>query len=343
MNARTKWLLLGAAAVFGLYFTDSFYRSWIEEPQRLLNAQQDALVQKIREANDEQLVAQKVGKKLEIYAGRALPYDPQLARSGYQEWLLNLVEKHELTGASVDAGQPSGVTIRSNVGKKSKRKTVGYRMNYSLRGQASLGKLADFLYDFRQAGHLHKLQSIALNPIGNEGQLDVSLTIEVLSLVASPRKDALSDWALDLEASAPREAYDGFVRRNLFARGFAKALFAVELKAITFDKSGDARAWLRIANGGATRTVGVGDQVPVPLHDIAVVEVLPDRVLLDVNDALCWLSLGDSIGEVMAPETDLPTDALLDADAPQTIDASQEIDTEIDQELMSQKPSSGTT
>ncbi|MFG0262775.1 MAG: hypothetical protein ACF788_10335 [Novipirellula sp. JB048] len=299
MTPRTKWLMIAGLSVMAMYFGDSFYRGWIEQPSQQLNAQYDALTTSLRETHDEQAVAQKIGKRLTDYAARALPYEPQLARSLYQEWLLALVDKHELRSASVDAAQPAVVELRSRT-KRGKRQQIGHRIAYSIRGQASLAKLAALMTDFREAGHLHKIRSLALNPTGKEGTLDINLAIEVLSLEASPNKDALSDWRLTAEALPPQGAVHDLVKRNLFARGFAKALFDIELKAITFDRQGTAQAWFRIDGRGTTRTVSLGQQVPVALHDISVAEIQANKVLVHVNQQPHWISLGQSIGQVCA-------------------------------------------
>ena len=301
MSPRIKWLMVAGAVVFGLYGLDSLYRSWIEQPHQLITAELDDLTSKLNTAKSEQLAAQKQGKRLDAYAARALPDDPQLARSLYQQWLLNLVEANELTSASVDAAQPVRVEIRSRT-KKGKRQTIGHRINFSLRGQASLSKLASFLNDFRKAGHLHKIRSIALNPVGNEGRLDADLTIEVLCLSASTNKDTLGDWQLVDDSALSKSAFVDLVRRNLFARGFAKALYEIELKAITSNREGIAQAWFRIDARGTTKTVAAGNQLPIALHDISVLEVLNNQVLVRVNDEPYWLHLGQTIGQVCAPK-----------------------------------------
>ena len=297
MTPRIKWLLIAGLAVFGLYGLDSLYRIWIERPNQQRTAKLNDLNEMLNASKSEQLVAQKQGKRLESFAARALPDDPQLARSLYQQWLLNLVETNQLTSASVDAAQPIRLEIRSRT-KKGKRQLVGHRINYSLRGQATLGKLSGFLNDFRKAGHLHKIRAITLNPIGNEGRLDADLTIEVLCLEASANKEQLGVWEVVDEAAVAPSTYDHLVRRNLFARGFAKALFDVELKAITSNRDGIAQAWFRIDTRGTTKTIAAGNQIPVALHDIVVIEVLKNRVLVRVNEELHWIKLGQSIGEV---------------------------------------------
>ncbi len=311
MTSRTKWLLIAGLIVFGLYGADSIYRSWIEQPTQQFSTQLDALTKSISDSKNEQVMAQKVGKRLDGYGVRALPYDASLARAAYQEWLLNLVEKHQFASTAVDAAQPVSIEVRSRT-KKGKRNRIGANIAYSVRGQASLAKLAAFLEDFRSAGYLHKIRSLSLNPIGNEGQLDTNLTIEVLCLDASPNKDQLSDLELVRDApdnvdasSGAVQDYSDLVRRNLFARGFAKALFEIELRAITFNRDGNAEAWFTVDGRGTTKAITAGKQIPVALHDIGVVEVLADKVLVRVNQDSHWIKLGQSIGEVCAPPAEV--------------------------------------
>lgn len=305
MTPRVRWLSIAGLVVFGLYGTDYLYRNWIELPKQQLTAQLDDLNTNLNASKSEQLVAQKQGNRLEALAARALPEDPQLARSLYQQWLLNLIETNELTSASVDAAQPVRLEIRSRT-KKGKRQLVGHRINYSLRGQATLAKLASFLNDFRKAGHLHKIRAITLNPIGNEGRLDADLTIEVLCLEASANKKELGIWEIVDDATVSPSTYDHLVRRNLFARGFAKALFDVELKAITSNRDGIAQAWFRVDGRGTTKTISAGNQIPVALHDIVVVEVLTNKVLVRINEESLWIKLGQSIGQVCSTKQERP-------------------------------------
>ena len=310
MTPRTKWLLLGCAAVLGLYLADSQYRSWIEQPTQQFNAQLDSLSGELQQASQDQLVAQKVGKRLDMYGQRSLPYDPQMARSVYQEWLLGLVDKHQLKGAAVDPGQPLPVEIRSRT-KRGKRERIGHRISYSLRGQGSLAQLEQLLKDFRSAGHLHKIRTLSLNPTGKEGELDLSLALEVLSLTAASSRDALGSWQLvDNDASASDLPSD-FVRRNLFARGYAKSLNEIHLKAITSDKLGRQQAWFSLPATSRSVAVFTNEKLPVPLHEITVVEILPGKVMVNVNATPVWLELGQSIGRVLAPAEENATPELV--------------------------------
>lgn len=297
MTGRTKWLMLAGLAVFVLYSADNLYRTWIETPTTELDAQLDGLTRKLQDTQEKQLVAQKVGKRLDGYAQRALPADALLARSLYQQYVLELVADHQWTSTSVDAAQPLPIELRSRT-KKGKKMRVGHRISYALHGQATLTNLAALLNEFRQAPHLHKIKSLALNPIGSEGKLDINVNIEVLCLECSVNDQELSQLKSAETSEQPVAGDDHLVRRNLFARGFAKALFDIELKAITFNREGQAEAWFTVDSRGTTKRVCQGNQIPVALHDIALVEILADKALVRVNQESHWVSLGQTLGEV---------------------------------------------
>jgi hypothetical protein len=304
MTSRMKWLLAACAGVFGLYMIDALYRGWIEQPQTELNRRIETLRNDLTESKQQQLQSQKTGRRLAEYSARALPSDPMLARSSYQEWLLALVDQNKFTATSVDASQPVPLEIKSRT-KKGKRVRVGHRIDYSLRGQASLAKLAEFLDQFRKAGHLHKIRALTLNPIGNEGRLDINLSIQVLSMESSANESNVGNWTMVPDAQESLKPAAALVRRNPFARGFAKALNDVQLRAITTNREGVIEAWFAADARGSIKKVPAGSNIPLALHDITVVEILRDRVLVNVNQEPQWIHMGESVGNAIARSVEL--------------------------------------
>lgn len=300
MTPTMKWLLIAGGSVFGLYGADQLYRGWIEEPRQELTANIDKLSNDIQKDNQTRFAAQKAAKRLDEYQHRALPADPAIAKSLYQQWLLEMVDRYELASASVDASQPAPIEIKSRT-KKGKRVRVGHRIDYSVRGQTTLTKLTAFLDAFRRASHLQKIRSVSLNPLGNDGRLDVNLSIQVLCLDDAASDSALSDWIITEEASEQLSQGDVLVQRNPFAKGFAKALRDMELKAITVNRQGATQAWFSTNARGRIEKVEAGKLIPSPLHDIMVATIDTDRVLIRYNDSEHWIKLGESIGEVVEP------------------------------------------
>lgn len=297
MNRRTLLLATAAVAVFGLYFVDQGYRTWIEEPKRQYENRLEAIAGKMNDANRDQVSGRRLGKRLDQYAARALPYQADIARSRYQDWLLRLVEKHEMKSASVDADLPRPVEVR---GRRNRRKSrlVGYRIAYALRTRTTLQRLTDFLHDFQHSAQLHKVVGFSLTPLVDGNQLDLSMEIETLTLEASERSETLSPLVLSDGSIPARETFTGFVERNLFARGFSRALAEVELTALTRNRQGEQEAWFRAGSPQRTQQVTAGDQLSIPLHQILVVDFETNGVRLEVNGLPCSIELGQSLADV---------------------------------------------
>ena len=303
MNPRTQWLAAGGFAVLLFYLGDTSYRNFIEQPTEEYTRQIAELEDQIQSADGEQRMAAKKRKAMSALSSRALPSDPELARSSYQAWLLQLLEKYRMQSAAVDAGNPIPMEIRSRSDRK-KRRTVGHQLAVSVRCTATLDQLTDFLYEFEQSAHLHKVLSLSLSPLGNGAEMNIAMNLEALSLKNADREQQLSDWVRDPNSIVDREHYAPLVRRNLFARGFSKTLAQIRLHAITFDREGAAEAGLASKPNESPHILKIGDSVPVPLHDVRVLAVELEKAKLWVNDSECWVSIGQTLGEVCNPEQD---------------------------------------
>jgi len=318
MNQRTFILAAGAAAVLILYFFDSGYRSFIEKPTQRYEGELKSVESKLSDANVSQITGRRLAIELDDHAARALPYDPALARSSYQDWLLKLVEQHRMESASVDAENPRPIEIRSRTSKR-KSRLVGHRIGFNLRARTTLTHLTDFLYDFHRSAQLHKIRSFSLSPLVNGNQLDLSLAIETLSLQSTEREGGLSQLVRSDDNYPTRVDFNEFVNRNLFAKGFSKSLGQVRLNAITENRSGESEGWFAVGSPAKTQIIQAGDSIDIPLHTVKVVSFDEDRVELTVNDFRCWISLGQTLaavlGEPPSSPSDVPTDAEAESDA----------------------------
>lgn len=298
MNQRTILLLSLAGAVGLLYMADSGYRAFIEQPTQQYEGKLTALDEEQADAQVAQLEGRRLSKRLEEYAERSLPFDPELARSKYQDWLLQLVESHEMKSAAVDADTPRPIEVRSRT-SRSKRRLIGHSISYTLRSRTNLAHLTDFLYDFHRSAQLHKIRGFSLTPLSDGSQLDLNLTIESLALQATEREDVLSDWVRTDESFPRREEFDAFVQRNLFAKGFSKVLGEIRLTAITVDRGGESQAWFETGKGTATQKLRAGEELSIPLHTVRVIGFEDKGVRVSVNEMDCVLGLGESLGDVL--------------------------------------------
>jgi|688.fasta_scaffold01335_20 hypothetical protein len=300
MNPRTKWLLAGVAVLAVLYIGDYVYRTYIEEPTRKANGAIERLDKQLQEAADSQLIAKKISQKMEGFAGRSLPFDAGVARSLYQDWLLKLMEQHQMTGISIDASAPVPIEIKSRTNKK-KNRLIGYRISYAVHGKTALPQWVNWVRDFESAGHLHKLESLTLVPLGNGNEIDVNMTIEAVSLQATEREDRLTQWIRDPQQVPSASSLAAFVQRNIFARGFSKTLADIRLQAITFNRRGEGEAWFDLGQGKATQIVTLGQKLELPIHEIVLLAVQGDIAKLRVNGSEVDLPLGQTMGQVLAP------------------------------------------
>ena len=298
MNTRTK-LLLAALAVVGVaVFGDRGYRQLVEEPARQREKQIERLDRQISEAEDEIVKSVRAADQLAAFEAWSLPYDDELARARYQDWLLSLVEQVKLQQPSVDSGASVPVAIKDPTTRKSKE--AYRRYSFSLRGRGSLEQTTELLYRFYQGGHLHKIRSISLNPTAGGRLLEISLNIEAIGLGRTDREDSLSTITAERLASAERSSYHLISRRNFFSQEGDASLGQVVLSAVTTDRKGISEAWFATGDGQRPQVLRRGDSLAIPAHQIRVVEIQGQSVLLDVDGTSVPVPLGKSIQASLA-------------------------------------------
>jgi len=104
--------------------------------------------------------AEQAALKLAEWQRRSLPSDPTAARAQYQDWLRELVEQIEFQQRDVFSGEPQS------------RQGIYTVFPFRIQGRASLEQVVRFLYEFYQAGHLHKVRRLALHPVEGSSLLD---------------------------------------------------------------------------------------------------------------------------------------------------------------------------
>jgi hypothetical protein len=301
MNQRTRVLLIALAAIGVLWMVESGYRNFVEAPATARQRQIDLLDEKIIKARERIVESRGAREALEELERLSLPYDPELARARYQDWLLDLVQSVQLTGASVDASKPTTVSIKDRDTRKPRE--IFTRYNFSLRGRGTLQQVSRFLHHFYQAGHLHKIGSITLSPVSGGRMIDFGANIEALALTRCERKGELSGESVQRLASSDFSDYQSIARRNLFARHGDKTLTEIVLSAITIASNGTPQAWFAVG-GQETQVLKRGDTLDVPAHVIEVVDIIAGQVLLDVNGQVVTLKTGEAIEQDDESATD---------------------------------------
>lgn len=148
----------------------------------------------------------RAGRRLEIYEQRSLPPDRELARSVYQDWLLDLVVQSKLEDANV--------TALAEYADNS----VFQRLTFSISGSGRLDQVTRLLHRFYQHDHLHLIRRLQLTPIKDSRKLDLSMNVDAVVLPASQNKSRLTGHYNPLLAGREAEQFvEAIVARNIFA------------------------------------------------------------------------------------------------------------------------------
>lgn len=290
MPQGRKLLLYGGLAMTAVIFAgDSGMRKFVDGPLEMAERRQTVLRKNINTRQQQLQDATNSLDVLDQLRERSLPSDPHLARSRYQAWLLKLIEQAGLKGPNVDSGDAQN------------HKGLYQTFTFTVRGRGTLAQVTEFLYLFYDAGHLHKIRSLTLNPM--QEQVDLSLTIEALSLKGSSRDgqarpDELTMVSSESLAYSSLTDYQTFVQRDLFrAGGTNQAARSTVLTAITSDVQGRREVWFRTGKGGQTLVVGEDGTLTVDTLTARVIEIQAEKVIIELDGQRRSLTVGKSLAE----------------------------------------------
>ena len=316
MNSYRKIILVLAAGAVLLYFGgDWATEKWVNGPKNVKRGQIANLDKAVKSAKQSLEVVKLDAQRMAVLESRSLPSNTEVARSLYVAWLAELVQYAELSSPSLNPGEP--------VNRKGGFKSI----SFSVRVRGNLEQLTVFLFEFYNAPHLHKIQSLSLTPIPKTDQLDLSIAIETLVLPFADRQDELSpvrladtpERAAERLASAVLDAYKPILDRNLFAiadPGTDPADHTV-LTGVNY-ADGVPEAWFTTRSDGKTLRLRIGDKLiqdgdqirkratleePGLTTEIGRVAQIKDSDLVLERDGERWLL---TIGETLAQAYALP-------------------------------------
>ena len=294
-SSRTPLLLGVMVLAVGVFLADQFQVfSFMDNWGQAEKAKIAKLDSDIVTLEDLIVSGAAAGEKLAIYDQRSMPYKTDLARSEYQAWLNQIVTKNQLLASSVEVSVPSSVTIKDG----NKKREAYKRYGFSVGAAGSLDQVSNFLFDFYRAGHLHKINSMSLNPAS--GQFRFSVTGEAIGLNSCERAGSLSEAVGDRLAKKSLDEYTTIVRRNVFSREVGATLKLVRLSSITYDKSGVPEAWFKVGAQQATKKLQRSDSLSASVHDVQVIDIQPRSVLVDVDGEILNLPVGQTLYEAMS-------------------------------------------
>lgn len=295
MKKRERALAIAVGALAAVYVGNWLFEQALTGPVR----ERELTIQRIRKniASKERTLrdARRAVQQLDQWNQKSLPSDVELARSLYQQWLLELVEQVGFEQPNVDSGE---VTARRGSGKD----VVFRRLGTTIRGRGTLAQLTDFMYDFYRANHLHQVQRLAITPVPNTGKLDLSLSIEALVLPQADRQDRLSDQESNRLAFADRDAYVSIVQRNVFGEGGAMSFDPADFTVLTaiLENDGVPEAWLRVQTTGETLKLTTGAQFEVGQFRGSIAEIEERDIVIQSDEERWLLTLGENLTQATA-------------------------------------------
>jgi len=297
MDNRTK-ILLAAMIVVGIVmagdklgFLDSL-ENWGSGHEKELTK----LSNQIEIATDVITKGVAASDQLAAFEAHSLPYDPAVAKSHYQAWLLSLVESNSLVQASVDVGVPTSVTIKDKASGKTNE--IYKRYGFSVSGGGTLEQATRFLFDFYQGCHLQKINTLSLTPVGR-GRFSLSITGEAIGVSSCERKSDMATVAVDRLEHDDFDAYRMILRRNIFSKEASVALKQIRLTSVTYDRAGLPEAWFKVGPQQQTRKLQRGGRLAIAVHDIEVIDIQPRSVLVSVDGTGVVFKVGTTLHQAM--------------------------------------------
>lgn len=291
MKKREKILAAIVAAMVALYMGSLLFENALKGP---LDARQSAIKRRLKEIdglNAELSRAREAGKELAVWEAQSLPSNLSEARALYQQWLAELINRVGLADLNVGSSEPGS------------RKGSYSRLVFSVQGRGTLAQLVEFLFEFYSADHLHQIQKLDITPSPKEDELNLSITIEALSLPGADRANRLNNRKSDRLASGLLADYQPIVDRDLFSIGGSgpDATDYTYLTAVV-DVDGTLEAWFTLRATDQMLKLRVGETLDIGQFRGSIAEIVDADVIIE-SEGERWLL---TVGENLAHASSLP-------------------------------------
>jgi len=295
-------IVVSVGVAFGGYM---FYRSAYQKPRAELAQKRQELEQQIANGKNASETMTARSTALESLYTRSFPLDRNQAGLEYQMWLTQMLEFCNIRDAQVVVGK---YTHPRNSGTA----TQMFRVS----GRCALIDLTQFLYEFYWTPFLHRISVMDVTPVENSNMLDVTLTIEGLTILykenpnqAFPLKDKLPLTTNPPQqlASGPFAAYQSLGDLEIF-RAVKSGVDAVSCTILTgtpsfTDETGETVTVSRwnLETEGRTISLKAGERMKIGAFDATILDVDADIVVLKQNTGRLWAVLrGHKLSEAIA-------------------------------------------
>lgn len=205
MNQRERILLLAVGATV-LLIGGYFGYSWLSAKFDVRYQQISGLEEELQKQKRLLEAGKITAKRVHAYEQRALPPQIEQASSLYREFLLDIAD--ELAGLR-------NVNVKINKGNS--RPGVYQRLSFMLTADGNLEEFTQFLYFFYSVDYLHRIHTMHVTPLDKSKDLQLTVTIEALSLTGAPERTELKSGPANRLALASEADYlKVILERNLF-------------------------------------------------------------------------------------------------------------------------------
>lgn len=330
MQHREKYLLIGLLAALAIWQgsgpLDTLFMKPIRDREQKINTLQD----EVKNRTTRQLDLLRAQKQFKEWSLRSLPPDPLVASTTYQNWLIELASHCKLTQVSV---------IPSRVDARPKGDTY-YSIVATIKAEATLSQLCDFVFRLRQSGLLHRVNQMTVEASRHEGNpsLEVTMVVEGLALTNSPARatltaDGLAELLPKLDLPN-REDYAAIEKKHLFVRSYKEPTRSTPVASSTASpvENIDAAEYVFLVSSiarGDTREAWLYDRTANKKSDLVegrkftaagvegtVVTIGSDFVVLKIRDEEWRLELGQNLRQIKKPESQ--TGAKMNSEATST-------------------------
>jgi hypothetical protein len=303
LKKRERILVIATGTLVLLWLVVTLLFSGLSSPFGSLHASRANLAEEVEKKKNQVQKGREAEARLDQWRRRALPSDPNAAKSLYQNWLLELAVRKGVRGARVE---PTATR---------QRRGIYLSLAFSVQGQAELDELTRLLYDFYSAGHLHQIRRLSIKPLEGSREFDLFLLVEALSLPDADRNNELTEESSDRLAAGDLETYRKvIVDRNLFAPyspppppvvrtepreppppppsfDHAKHTYVTGITAV----DGIPQVWIQIRTKGQSLRLREGDRFEVGSLEGTVVRIGTREVVIELGDERLLAFQGQSL------------------------------------------------
>ena len=188
-----------------------------------MNTKIKATQKEIDDLETKRLMSMGFQKRIKQDAINSLPATNEIAAAEYKNWLTGLASRFEnaqINNTSTTVEQAR--TSRRQAGGKQDANVFYTNYKFSLNGKTTLNELGRFLQRFYETETLHLIRSMTIKPIDNAQRVDVTMTIEAISIPqtanktfeAKKKENDTTEWSRMVAAVTNRNFFSPFVDRG---------------------------------------------------------------------------------------------------------------------------------